>query len=224
MIHFFHGLIGSPLHVQQVCARLTSPWRAPVLNYLSADIGAGQVASEDTVVGNSIGCGVALGFDAARYILTAPPFDFSQGAVPLRRAQIGPWVSDLYQGKGQIEGEAALRAEAVAQLENLLGSRQNLRHIRRLKRQAQGFLTDPRLAQLSHRVEFVIGAQDYTTPPDAFLSWAAKAAPGAQVTVLEGCGHAVPVERPEAIAALIEKGPRNMPRCGGLNLGSRRSA
>lgn len=208
LIHFFHGLIGSPLHFKQAMARL-APFglrlNAPTIDYLTDEpiLALGKVKQGDVVVGNSIGCALALECDARAYILTAPPFDFSNGAVPLRRAQIEPWVSDLYQGKGQIADEPELRAEACEQLRALLGNRHNLARIRALKAQAQGFLTDPRLMHLQDRIHFVIGAQDYTTPPKAFAEFVRAMAPRATVTVLPGCGHAVPVERPEAVASII---------------------
>ncbi|WP_281857794.1 alpha/beta fold hydrolase [Litoreibacter halocynthiae] len=217
MFHFLHGLIGSPLHFQQVMRQLRPSGVAlcaPTLDYLSHDLPslarkvAGDANSSSAViVGNSIGCQLALQLpiEARAYVLTAPPFDYSRGTVPLRRAQIGPWVDDLYQGKGHISDEAEIRAEACTQLAQLLANRHNIGRIRSLKAQSQDFLSNPKLKQAQARIHFVIGEDDYTTPVDAFRAFVAQNAPGARITVVPNCGHSVPVERPDVVAKIARE-------------------
>ena len=56
---------------------------------------------------------------------------------------------------------------------------------------------------LAMPVRVVTGAEDRLAPP-AFADTLAQLIPGAQLTVLPGCGHLAPLERPAELAAILD--------------------
>ncbi len=216
MIHFFHGLIGDHRHFAETAATCLAqgiPSQNPDIFYLTT--GYAEVLKRHTTpttkpairVGNSIGCGLALATAGQddRLILTAPPFDFSPGSVPLGKAKIGDWVRELYVKKGQIPDEAAIFSFAEEQLLGLMQSRVMIRRLRQYKLLAQTFWNDPQLRTHEERINFVIGQEDFTTPVDAFADYVAKKFPKASLEIWENCGHAVPLDSSKSIAALVMK-------------------
>jgi pimeloyl-ACP methyl ester carboxylesterase len=157
-------------------------------------------------VGNSIGCTLAVktaGPDD-QLILTAPPFDYANGTVPLCKARVRDWIKGLYVQHGNIQGEAAFLAHATAQLHGLMDSKSQIKRLRLYKAFAQAFWNDPLVAENQDRITFVIGESDFTTPVDPFVAFVRKHVPGASVEVWEKCGHAVPLDAPRRLAALIQ--------------------
>ncbi|MCK0119412.1 alpha/beta hydrolase [Loktanella sp. F6476L] len=214
MIHFYHGLIGDHRHFAQVVARLENGvgrCHAPDIPFLDQDYSDAVEDLRDTGlrptvrVGNSIGCAlaVALAGDDDQLILTAPPFDYSRGMVPLRKAFVRQWIKGLYVQHGAIKGEAALLQHAMAQVHGLLESRAQIKRLRQYKSAAQSFWGDPRLVDLQDRITFVIGDADDTTPTARFLQTVKRRLPRAKVEVWANCGHAVPLDAPDRLAALI---------------------
>lgn len=161
-----------------------------------------------TLVGNSLGCLLALRLSnlADRLILTAPPFDFDSGPTPLQKAHLPRYIDALYSDEARIEDLEDLRKDAESQLKYLLGSRSNLRHIRRLKREAMRFVSSDMLPGAGDNVVCVLGAQDHVTPPMSFSAFLRRRAPDARLVVIPGCGHAVPLEQPGILARLLEAG------------------
>lgn len=221
MIHFFHGLIGDHRHFAQVAATCLArgmPSLNPDIPFLTTDYV--ELLRHHTTpttlpavrVGNSIGCGLALATAGPndRLILTAPPFDYSRGSVPLGKAKIGDWVRALYVQKGTIPDEAAIFAFAEQQMLGLMRSRAQIRRLRHYKQSAQSFWNDPALRTHEDRIIFVIGQEDFTTPVDAFSDHVAKQFPNASLAVWEECGHAVPLDASKRIAALVSEEARKL--------------
>ena len=216
MIHFLHGIIGEPAHFAGVIRRLgIAPQQInnPRLDYLEQDV-SGLVATvadgaraggRQIVVANSMGCQLALRlpFRVDHFVLTAPPFDYNTGIVPLRRNGIGAWVDGLYQQKGNIEGEAAFLQSACSMVDAFMVDRRMIGKIREFRAEAQRFLASPVLQARSADVTFLIGAQDHSTPPQDFANFVATTVPKAKLQVIEACGHAVPVEHPDQVARAI---------------------
>lgn len=61
----------------------------------------------------------------------------------------------------------------------------------------------PALSAVAMPVLFVVGRHDAITTPEATATLAAGT-PGARLEVIQGAGHLVPLERPEAVAAVVE--------------------
>jgi pimeloyl-ACP methyl ester carboxylesterase len=214
MIHFYHGLIGNHRHFSNVVVNLNwqiGTCKVPDIPFFEADfddlVARLRTGSQLPAVrvGNSIGCTLAVktaGPDD-HLILTAPPFDYSRGMVPLRKALVRDWVKGLYVQHGNIQGEEAFLADATAQVHRLLSNRAQIKRLRRYKAAAQSFWNDPLLADQQDRITFVIGESDFTTPIDVFTNQVRQHLPGASVEVWKECGHAVPLDAPANLAALI---------------------
>lgn len=214
MIFFYHGLIGDHRHfsaTRSALAEHVQDSEAPDIPFLENDLPDilqkfGNPASRPAVrVGNSIGCGVAVhaaGPDD-QIILTAPPFNYDQGLVPLRKALVRDWVSGLYVQHGAIADEAAFLDHATRQILGLLENRGQIKRLRQYKAAAQSFWTDPKLGKLQNRLTFVIGDQDFTTPASAFCDHVNKHLPRANVEVWSDCGHAVPLDAPRRLASKV---------------------
>lgn len=214
MIRFYHGLIGDHRHFKSVIDQLghdVGDCRVPDIPFLEQDFDdlLGCLRCESTMpsvrVGNSIGCGLAVKLAGPKdqLILTAPPFDYSRGIVPLRKALIADWIKGLYVSHGRIKGEAAFLNHATTQVQGLLKSRAQIKRLRQYKSAAQAFWDDPLLVDHQDRITFVIGEADYTTPPAAFLREVKTRLPRARVEIWNDCGHAVPLDAPDRLAALI---------------------
>lgn len=213
MIHFYHGLIGSPRHFESAiqAARLpTSMVRNPDVPYLTEDIPhilrtLPRSQGATVHVGNSIGCRFAteMAGPTDHLVLTAPPFDYGQGTVPLRRALVAEWIADLYVNKGNIPDEAAIFEAATQQILGLMESRDQIRKLRSYKDFALAFWEDQTLHDAQERVTFVIGEADFTTPVVAFTRYVKTHLPKATVRVLKHCGHAVPLDAPDRVAQII---------------------
>ena len=214
MIHFYHGLIGDHRHFSSVIQDIGPQYgvcHVPDISYQTADYSIlrgtfdRQTCRASVHVGNSIGCGLAVHAAGAndQLILTAPPFDYGHGIVPLRKALVRDWIKGLYVKHGAIRGEAAFLSHATQQVHAWLESPAQIRRLRQYKSFAQAFWSDPRLTAAQDRVTFVIGAADFTTPADAFVEFVRKQFPFASVEVWEDCGHAVPLDAPDQLAAMI---------------------
>lgn len=214
MINFYHGLIGNHVHFAATMAQLGAQCGVchnPDLPYLSRDYadlveGARRQSILPSVrVGNSIGCRVALQLAGPddQLVLTAPPFDYGRGMVPLTKGAEADWVAGLYVQKGHIQGEAAIAAHAADQIRGLLQSRAQIRRLRNYKAFAQSFWLDPNVQAAQGRLTFVIGDADFTTPVDAFCDFVHRTLPRASVEAWKDCGHAVPLDAPRRLAALI---------------------
>lgn len=214
MINFYHGLIGSHVHFDATIAQLGAQCGAcqnPDLPYLTTDYAAlmhshAEPSTAPRVrVGNSIGCRLAVQSAGPedQLILTAPPFDYGRGTVPLAQDTVEAWIDALYVQKGRIDGEAEIAAFAVAQMRGLMESRSQIRRLRGHKKAAQEFWIDPGVIAAQDRITFVLGDADFTTPVDAFCDFVRSRMPGASVEVWKDCGHAVPLDAPRQLAALI---------------------
>lgn len=214
MINFYHGLIGNHVHFDATIAQLGAQCGVcynPDFPYLTTDYPELSAACTrpsllpSVHVGNSIGCALAL--DAAgpddQLILTAAPFDYGRGIVPLGRALVTKWISTLYVHHGAVKSEAAIVSHAADQIAGLLESRAQIKRLRNYKAFAQSFWDNPKLREAQDRITFVIGDADFTTPVDEFSDFVRNTLPGASVEVWKDCGHAVPLDAPLQLAALI---------------------
>jgi pimeloyl-ACP methyl ester carboxylesterase len=214
MIHLFHGLVGDHRHYASVIADLGGQCgvcKVPDIPYLDRDFD--QLLSlfdtrsylPSVRVGNSIGSALALktAGPTDQLILTAPPFDYSRGMVPLRKALVRDWIKGLYVQHGNIRGEAAFLDHATTQMQGLLKGPSQIKRLRHYKACAQAFWDDPLLTTHQGRITFVIGASDFTTPVDEFVAFVRKTLPLASVEVWNDCGHAVPLDAPRQLSALV---------------------
>lgn len=213
MIEFYHGLIGDHQHslaTQALLARHGIGIYAPDIPFLRndhADVVAGwgvKSADPKVRIGNSIGCclAVAAAGPEDALILTAPPFDYGRGIVPLQKDRVKEWVSGLYVSHGSVVNEQAILENASRQVLGLLESRSQIMRLRQYKKTAMSFWDMPALARHQDRVTFVIGDQDFTTPVADFCAFVERKLPRAHVEVWADCGHAVPLDAPSRLAQI----------------------
>lgn len=214
MINFYHGLIGNHVHFDATVAQLEAQCgvcRNPDLPYLTThfcdlvDAVCKPSVRPSVQVGNSIGCMLAVHAAGPedQLILTAAPYDYGRGMVPLGRTSVAEWVKTLYVNHGGIQSECAIAALAADQISGLLKNRAQIKRLRRYKACAESFWKDPKVKDAQDRITFVIGDADFTTPVDQFSDFVRQNLPGASVEVWKNCGHAVPLDAPRQLAALI---------------------
>lgn len=219
MIYLFHGLIGDADHYLYVAEKLCAKgYRVcvPDLDFQTYDVEYYRRMFQDRIdaegtptilVGNSIGCLLATQLQAEQvgYVLTAPPFDYSNNIVPLGRGQSEAYIKTLYSNHGNIRNETQFLRSATIKLDQMMSDRRMIKRVRSLKAQSLSFLTQNRLPRLASRIRFVIGADDFTTPITDFKQFVRSKTPKAGLSVLKGCGHAIPVEKPTLLANIIAK-------------------
>jgi len=213
MVDFYHGLIGDHQHflaTQALLEREDCAAHVRDIPFLDhdyndvVDVYGARSQSPTVRVGNSIGCCLAVSAAGPhdQVILTAPPFDYGRGIVPLSKDRVKEWIAGLYVSHGEVLNEAAILNNASQQVLGLLASRQQIRRLRNYKAAAIAFWRMPKLQDLRDRLTIVIGDQDFTTPVAAFCEHVALVLPNAHVVVWEDCGHAVPLDAPSRLAAL----------------------
>lgn len=219
MIAFFHGLIGIAAHWTDTRSHLPPATRmncfAPELDYaglpmdgIVADMRRQLLARKPrrlVLCGNSIGCVVALRLAdiADEVILAGPPFDYDNAPMPLKRGDMDAYIDSLVCNKTAIHHADWHHQVARYKLDQLMGSREGLRSIRRLKGECQSILTDTRLGQYQDKITVALGGADYTTPPARVRPWLAERAPRARLTVLPDVGHTLPLEAPQVLAKTL---------------------
>ena len=218
MFVFLHGLIGSAAHFDVIGARLPlhQRWMAPQIDYSAhtqedlVDTIATRIRAEAdgpvVILGNSIGCVLALELAALadHVVLSGPPFDHDTGDVPLRRGDLERFVRALFTPNMDAAVADDHVDQAVACLDRLTGSRRMLRETRRLRAMSQSFVDHPALSAFDDRVTCLVGQLDFMAPEMRLRSYLARVAPRACMQVIPDCGHAVPVEAPDAVLRVLE--------------------
>ena len=69
---------------------------------------------------------------------------------------------------------------------------------------AEGFDSRPLLAKIDCRTLVVVGEGDQLTPP-ALAQEISSSVPGAKLAIIPGAGHLAPMERPEAVNAVLQR-------------------
>jgi 2-succinyl-6-hydroxy-2,4-cyclohexadiene-1-carboxylate synthase len=178
----------------------------------------GAAPDDITAVGYSLGARVALGLLAARRVRRAvlvsvnPGIDDRERAA--RRAADARWTqllrergiaafADAWQAQPLFATQSSVSPAYLAQRLAVRRAQSPESLARSLETMGLAEMPDyrPALAALAPRLELVVGALD-----DKFCALAASAAaaaPALRRHVVAGCGHDVPLEQPEALAALL---------------------
>jgi len=212
-----HGLAGAP---EDWCATVSHLPGAraltPRLNYLSMCTGGLPVMAKAllhslppwfephraVIAGNSLGAALALlaGAPFARIVLVAPHMRIIHGRLDRGMQTVRRELARIFHAPDRLH---ALQVREYERLwRRASATRQGLSKLRQLKRRVQSFDLDEHLSQNAQKVLLVSGRDDALTPLPLLRSLHWKH-PGMELRVLESCGHAVPLERPKALAQLI---------------------
>lgn len=220
---FLHGLAGDPDDWDPIVARLPGDRvMAPRIPYFDSPYDcleelAGHVQDtlplswpcrDTVVVGNSLGGTLALimGEQARRLVLVGSHLPFSR-YTPERRTGRG---SCFFQRELEriVHNVHVLGDEKIARYRNkwreLILSRSRVRRLRTIKKIAATFPVRRYWETFQDKITFVCGSHDRISPLDEFRR-VHGTLPGSRLHVLPDCGHAVPLERPEALLAMIHE-------------------
>jgi len=221
MILFFHGLIGSRQNFRFVESQLegcSSRIFNPDLDFFEhpmdelIDLTRTAIRDKDRgrtniSVGNSLGCLLALELadEVDKIILTAPMLNFEQFNIPRDKKVIREYTTKLISNNFYVMDVLKQDIdESVDKLHNVVNSIDLIRKLKRVKKEILSYDMDSILNKYQDKIHIVLGADDSVTPPQEYCEYARTVMPGAKITILEGCGHAVPLQKPDELAAIIK--------------------
>lgn len=223
---FLHGLAGEPEDFAAVRVHL-SGWRvaAPAIDYFSgrfeslddlARMVRKSLAPEFQdpsclVIGNSLGgvLALALAKNYVHAVLAGSHIRMSSGFVGRGSGVLATELARIFHDPARLSAARIRRYEERWQA--FASSRAKLRQLRPLKRMVQSFDGHGLYRRLQGRLTLVCGASDAISPLDCCKELVAQY-PGMGMEVLEDCGHAVPIERPQALARVLRRVHENL--CG----------
>jgi pimeloyl-ACP methyl ester carboxylesterase len=220
---FLHGLAGDPDDWEHIMAELPGDRvLAPRIPYFDSpynclDELAGHVLDslppdwpcrETVVVGNSLGGTLALilGEQAQRLVLVASHLPASR-YTPTRGTGRG---SCFFHRELEriVHNVHVLDADKIAgyrkKWRELIMSRARVRRLRAIKKIAATFPVRRYWELLQHKITFVCGSHDRISPVNEFQELHGTL-PGSRLHILPDCGHAVPLEKPAALLAMIRQ-------------------
>ncbi|THB66313.1 MAG: alpha/beta fold hydrolase [Desulfovibrio sp.] len=216
---FLHGLAGESRDFSEVAALLKG-WRVitPAIDYFSGKFVslpelAGQVAEElpqdlDTaqslVVGNSLGGMLALALAGrfGRVLLAGAHIRTQSGFVGRGRKMLHTELGRIFHDPSLLTPEQVARYEE--RWKQFASSRELVRRLKPLKRMLGEFCGSRLYQEHQDRIHLVCGESDSISPVEVCRELQA-AYPAMELTVLERCGHAVPLEQPKALADVLNK-------------------
>lgn len=214
-----HGLAGAPEDWCATLAHLSGVQAlTPRIDYLSMDEGGlpGLAASlrdslpswfvpeQAVVAGNSLGGALALlsCVTFRRIVLVAPHLQtmhgrLDRGVQTVRRELERIFHAPEHLHRIQVREYERLWARAS-------GTRPQVARLRHLKRRVASFDVERHLSWRASSVTLVCGREDLLTPV-CRLEELKRRHPEVYLHVVEGCGHAVPLERPGVLAGLLQE-------------------
>ena len=220
---FLHGLIGDPSNWDMVIDPLRSngyACLAPEIPYFDDETTrieefAGEVMRQignvdpdnTVVVGNSIGCSIALYL--ANYfkkaILVAPFTKMYAYPLPRTQENIVKLMVSLVNDPDRLRDNEVSRH--VARYRALLDSKGRIHHVRKLKlikRAADSFDHAALYDRWQAKTHVIYAGNDRVSPPSAFEE-IGRRHPGLALHRIDDCGHAIPVERPDCLVDVLQR-------------------
>lgn len=221
MISFYHGLIGGTSNWKAVCNELRDTGvsvqnKEIGYNFLSLkkiikesekDLLISPKTEKKVIVGNSLGCLIALGLaePADKLILVAPPYETASGSLPRNPESIRDYATSLFHNKNLNETQKESIVEASAKLSFFMSNKDNLQILREIKEAILDFEMQIYISKFQDKIHFILGEDDYITPAVDFENFREKYAPKSRMTIIKKCGHAVPLERPDDVVKVIKE-------------------
>jgi pimeloyl-ACP methyl ester carboxylesterase len=164
-----------------------------------------EFLEEDVLLaGNSLGGALALclGDCHHKIVLVSSHIHTSTGRISRK-------MSTLHQELGRVFHEPSrLSRERVQRYERMwihfTSCRKQFRRLGQLKRMAESFDYHGRYGILQERIALVCGRHDPISPLDSFHELRG-CYPGMDMHVIDGCAHAIPLEKPSALARIFRQ-------------------
>lgn len=219
MISCYHGLIGSAENWRQLSSFL---YKSDTLIHQELDYLRNQMCAlieieraqfakvtdqNKIVVGNSLGCILALGVasEVDRIVLTAPPYLSHSGVLPRKKAGINQYIQQMYFERNLSKTEVQELETVATRVASLLADRGNFPALRRVRNELMSINYWNIVRTHKEKVHIVLGDEDQLTPKDAILKFIKEQVPEVNVSILRNCGHAVPLEKPKELAKIVER-------------------
>lgn len=213
-----HGLAGAASDFDAARGLLDNvPSHAPTIDYLDTpgldieDLAAAVYdnlppmfcSPEAVVAGNSLGgvLALALGFDFSRVILISSHIEFSSARLARGEAGFRNELERIFHDADRLTPEMV--GDYRKKWRQTIRDRAALGRLRELKKQTRAFDYHHRYSRLQDRILLVCGRQDRISPLPAFEKLTQRY-PAMRLSVIEDCGHAVPLEKPGELARLLE--------------------
>ena len=219
---FVHGLIGEPsnwdLVVEPMSARGVC-CIVPEIAYfdettyriedfaeqLWAGLPKDATNGRSVIVGNSIGCSIALYLAdrfAAAY-LVAPFTKMYSYTLPRSDSNIAGLLKSLVHDPSRLrENEVAKHVDRYRALLDAKGRKHHLRKLRNIKAAAEGFDHTGLYEARQDRIHMVYAGNDEVSPPATFEQMK-RDFPRMTLHEVPDCGHAVPMEQPLILADIL---------------------
>ncbi len=219
---FVHGLIGEPsnwdLVVEPISARGIR-CIVPEIPYFDeatcqiedfseqvwANLPKDAVTPNSVIVGNSIGCSIAL-YLADRFAsayLVAPFTKMYSYTLPRSDSNIAGLMKSLVHDPTRLrENEVAKHVQRYRALLDAKGRKHHLRKLRNIKAAAESFDHAGLYEARQDRIHMVYAGNDEVSPPSTFLQMK-RDFPRMTLHEVPDCGHAVPMEQPGLLAEIL---------------------
>jgi len=216
---FLHGLVGEPdnwtdtIGVLQAKGALCHISRIDFLRdkYNSLDELAAKIyepfldsflPQESIVVGNSLGCilAMSIGTSFYRVVLANPHTETKFGRITRHHERFYKELEKLFYDPSKLSPE--LKAHYWDIWSSFISSRANIKRLREIKKMSDGYNQEEKYEQLQDRITIVCGKEDQLSPVSYFEDLA-KRHPKIRLHIIEECGHAIPIEKPEELAELL---------------------
>lgn len=221
---FLHGLAGEPCDFVGVAANMPAcRIAAPRIAYLTTsrrsleelaaeilnDLPGDWPLDRTVVVGNSLGGAVALAMaeHVPSLVLAATHIQLGRGFLSRTGLTVRKELDRIFYDPTVIADERIAHYETRWQ--ELASSRQGFGMLRCLKRMVTAFDFGYWYARYQHKITLVCGHHDRISPLGDFRALAARH-PRMRMLVLDRCGHAIPLERPAALADVLISQARSL--------------
>ena len=164
-----------------------------------------EYRGEDVLIaGNSLGGAVALclGAHHRRVALVSSHIRMSTGRISRKMASLHQELARVFHDPSKLSRERVQRYESM--WSQFTSCRKRFRRLGQLKRMAERFDYNGRYRLLQGRIALICGRHDPISPLDAFHDLR-SAYPAMEMHIIEECAHAIPLEKPLALAGIFRQ-------------------
>lgn len=214
---FLHGLAGSPDDIRKTLSHMPecshfAP-RVPYFDERYSTLGevAGAVLQtippefrkEDTILaGNSLGGSLAMAMGASfhRIFLVSTHLRTTSRRIGRSMSTLHTELKRIFHDPGVLSPDQVSAYEAM--WKEFTSCRKRFRRLRQLKRMAEKFDLHSHIRDQDEKITLICGRHDQLSPLPDFKELVTHY-PGVKLHVIDDCGHAIPLEKPGALASIL---------------------